>query len=234
MPEREEYPNQPGITHKDIHEGAIEAHIAHIGKEFREGFQLLQQYPKSVTIFGSSQLPNTHPDYLKAEELARKIVSELKYTVITGAGPGIMEAASKGAFEAGGVSAGLSISLPHEHKVNAYTTSKTHFSYFFIRKTMLTFAAEAYIFFPGGFGTFDELFSILTLVQTGKIPKVPILLYDSKFWNKFKHFLQTTMKDEYHNIDDRDLALFEITDSFDHILERIRTSPVSSWWRNIN
>ena len=108
------------------------------------------------------------------------------------------------------------------------------FSYFFSRKTILAFAAEAYIFLPGGFGTLDELFSILTLTQTNKIPKVPIILYGSDFWETFRNFLKEFLADSYHTIEAKDLELFEITDSIDHVIETIKKTPVSEWWRNIN
>ncbi|MES2216197.1 MAG: TIGR00730 family Rossman fold protein [Patescibacteria group bacterium] len=227
--------NKERTLKKDIHAGQIEQHIAHVTRELREGFELLAKFPKSVTILGSSQTGPEEPNYLKAKELAGRIVTELKYAVVTGGGPGIMEAANQGAAEvSGGNSAGLSISLPHEHTANTYSNHNLKFSYFFTRKAMLTFAAEAFVFFPGGFGTFDELFSILTLIQTGKIPRVPVILIDSSFWNNFKSYLKEVMCEVYGNIDVRDLELLEITDSLDDAMDRIKKAPVSEWWRNIN
>jgi uncharacterized protein (TIGR00730 family) len=221
---------------KDIHVGRIESHLDHINHELRKGFNFIHKYPKSVTIFGSSLTQPEAPMYKKAEELGERIVRELQYSIITGGGPGIMEAANKGAGTAqkSGYSAGLSISLPHEHSTNLYATESMKFSYFFTRKALLTFAAETFVFFPGGFGTFDELFSILTLVQTGKIPRVPIILVDSAFWKDFDSFLKTTMMAKYNNIDTKDTELYEITDSLDLVIERIRRAPVSEWWRNLN
>jgi uncharacterized protein (TIGR00730 family) len=233
------------------HMGDINTHVERISREFREGFEFLKQYPRSVTIFGSSIMPSDHPSYAKALELGSRIVGELGYAVITGGGPGIMEAANRGACESSGniasgksggsnvcniqgVSAGLTISLPHEHTVNGFAERSLKFSYFFSRKAMLTFAAEAYVFFPGGYGTCDELFSVLTLIQTGKIPRVPILLVDSIFWAPFKIFLDSTMRQEYKTIESKDLDLFEITDSLDHVIDTIKKAPVSEWWRNIN
>jgi uncharacterized protein (TIGR00730 family) len=224
------------ILKKDIHEGRIERHLEHITHELRSGFNFIHKYLKSVTIFGSSLATPDSPEYAKATELAERIVRELDYSIITGGGPGIMEAANKGACTAQkkGHSAGLSISLPHEHSTNLYASESMKFSYFFTRKALLTFGAETFIFFPGGFGTFDELFSILTLVQTGKIPRVPIILFDSAFWKPFDAFLRTTMLCEYRNVEPKDLELYEIIDSFDLIIERIRRAPVSEFWRNLN
>jgi len=221
---------------EDLHRGGVENHLEHINREFRQGFDFIKNYPKSVTIFGSSLTLPENPLYGVAEKLAARIVSETKYAIITGGGPGIMEAANKGAIEGQktGYSAGLSISLPHEHSTNLYASESMKFSYFFTRKTMLTFAAEAYIFFPGGYGTFDELFSILTLIQTGKIPHVPVIMVCSEYWNEVDHLLQKVLLGTYHTIDSKDAALYEITDSLDLVIERIKKAPVSEWWRNIN
>jgi len=226
--------NNNPLIRSDIHAREVENHLERIHREFADGFDFLSKYPKSVSIFGSSLAADDTPHYQKAYELGKLIVSDLKYAVITGGGPGIMEAANKGAYEAGGPSLGLNISLPHEHSTNAYVTHSIKFAYFFSRKTMLSFAAEAYVFFPGGFGTFDELFGILTLIQTGKIPHVPIILIDSHFWNPVRGLLEKTMLDAYKTIEKRDLNLFEITDSVDRAIEIIKEAPVSEWWRNIN
>lgn len=222
------------FSRQDIHSGEIATHLERINHEFTDGFEFLKKYPKSVTIFGSSQAQPTDPAYSQACDLARRIVKELGYAIITGGGPGIMEGANKGAFEAGGVSIGMNVSLPHERTANAYITHAIKFSYFFSRKVMLSFAAEAYIFFPGGFGTFDELFSVLTLIQTDKIPRVPVILFGSEYWDPLKSFMQETMEKKYRAIDDKDLSLFEITDSVDRALEIIKKAPLSEWWRNIN
>ncbi|MFA6295056.1 MAG: TIGR00730 family Rossman fold protein [Candidatus Paceibacterota bacterium] len=218
----------------DIHGGDITAHLEHINHEFSDGFEFLKRYPKSVTIFGSSQAKSDSESYKNAEMLAGRIVTELKYALITGGGPGIMEAANKGAYEAGGVSLGMNISLPHERTTNAYVTHAIKFSYFFSRKTMMMFAAEAFIFFPGGFGTFDELFNVLTLVQTGKIPRMPIILFNSKFWNQFHDFLAKEMYENNKTIEKHDLDLMTITDSMDEVINVIKKAPISEWWRNIN
>lgn len=227
---REESP----FSRPDVHGNEIDTHIEHIGREFRDGFEFLRKYPKTVSIFGSSVTSPDEPVYRKAEELSARIYRELKYAILTGGGPGIMEAANKGAYDAGGISLGLNISLPHERTTNAYVTHAIKFSYFFSRKTMLMFAAEAYVFFPGGYGTFDELFSLLTLIQTDKIPRVPVILFDSGYWNAWKSFLVDHMLKDYHAIDEKDLSIFEITDSPDRVIEIIRSAPVTEWWSNIN
>lgn len=226
--------NEVPFSKADIHNGDIAGHLEHINHEFSDGFEFLKKYPKSVTIFGSSMIKPDADTYKNAVALAGRVVTDLKYAVITGGGPGIMEAANKGAYDAGGISLGMNVSLPHERSTNAYATQAIKFSYFFSRKTMMMFAAEAYVFFPGGFGTFDELFNVLTLVQTGKIPKVPVILFDSKYWNPFREFLFKHMYKDYGAIDERDFGLFEITDSIDRSIEIIAKAPISEWWRNIN
>lgn len=223
-----------GLPRKDIHAGEIHRHIDRIQKEFSDGFKCLEKYPRSVTIFGSSMAARDSEHYKSAEAVARAIVTDLGYTVITGGGPGIMEASSKGAKEAGGQSVGLSIHLPHEKGNNEYLTDNVYFTYFFTRKTMLTFAAEAYVFMPGGFGTFDELFNILTLIQTEKIPHVPIILFNSEFWTDFMKYIKDKMLMTYHTIDFEDLELFKIVNTPEEVVDIVRHSPVSDWWRNIN
>lgn len=222
------------ITPKDVRDAGITEHLEHIRNEFADGFEFLKKYPRSVSIFGSARARAEDPNYKKAEELGNRIVTELKYAVITGGGPGIMEAANKGAYEARGASLGLNISLPHEWTTNAYVTHSIKFSYFFARKTMLSFAAEAYVFFPGGYGTFDELCGILTLIQTEKIPRVPVILFNSTFWNGYVKFVETYLRDMYHTISPNDIKLFEVTDSIDRVIEIVRKASVSDWWRNIN
>ncbi len=222
------------FTKKDIHAGDITAHLERINREYRDGFAMLKKYPRSVTIFGSSQIPQDHPVCIQAKSIAGKIARELKYAVLTGGGPGVMEAANRGAKEAGGDSIGLNVSLRREATPNGFTTDHMKFAYFFSRKTMLTFAAEAYIFMPGGYGTFDELFIILTLIQTEKIPKVPVILFDSKFWHPIMTILQHVMQERYKTIEAGDLELCTVTDSQYEVIKIISKAPVSRWWRNIN
>lgn len=211
---------------RDVHN-----HLNEIMKEFRVGFEELRKHPKSVSIFGSSRCSPASPHYQAAQELANRIVKETGYAVVTGGGPGIMAAANLGAKEANGQSIGLTIELPHEQHTNPYTTSATNFDYFFVRKTMLTLCAEAYVFFPGGYGTFDELFDIMTLIQTGKIPRVPIILVGKDFWNGLKDFIVKHMLNQHYAITEADLELFTITDNNDKVLEIIKAAPVSEWWK---
>jgi uncharacterized protein (TIGR00730 family) len=215
-------------------EKSIEEHLHRIEKEFRAGFEFLEKYPKTVTVFGSSMATPETQHYQQAYELSKRIASDLKYAIVDGGGPGIMEAASKGAHDAGGVSLGLRINLLRERRQNPYTTENLDFTYFFARKTMLAFAAEAYVFFPGGLGTLDELFGILTLIQTNKIPRVPVILFGSDFWGPLRSFFEKTMLEKFKTIDFQDIALFEITDDYGRALEIIHRAPVSEWWRNIN
>lgn len=224
----------PPLSRKDIHADTTRRHLDEIHKEFKDGFEFLRKYPKSVTIYGSARAKHDSKEYKIAMELGRRITKELKYAVITGGGPGIMEAAHRGAHEAGGKAVALGISLPHEANINTYATDRMQFTYFFSRKTMLAFAAEAYVFFPGGFGTFDELMSTLTLIQTRKIPSVPVILVGSYFWNDFTNFVNKKMLEQQEAISDYDRDIYRITDDLDQVIDIIRTAPVSEWWRNIN
>lgn len=212
------------LTRREIHE-ATKKRLSLINKEFKEAFEFLEEYPRSVTFFGSSMLSPEDKYCEAARSLGKRIVTDLGYSVMTGGGPGIMEAANRGAFEAGGSSVGITIELPHEQVRNTYITDYIPLYYFFSRKVCLSFSAEAYVFFPGGFGTLDEVMEILTLVQTKKISSVPIILVGSEFWNKFKTFLSEEILSR-GMIDEGDLSLFTITDDENEIIETIRKAPV--------
>ncbi len=203
----------------------IKERIGNITKEFTDGFNFIKTQNKSVTFFGSARTLENENDYKVAQELAKRISSELGYTVITGGGPGIMEAANRGAFEVGGKSFGLTIKLPMEQVTNPYLTDQINFYYFFSRKVCMSYSAEAYVYFPGGFGTFDELFEILTLVQTNKIERVPIILIGSDFWLPFDNFIKNTLIPT-EKIDSEDLKLYTITDNLEEALEIIKNAPI--------
>lgn len=213
---------QPITLHEVDEE--IKKRVSMIDQEFSRGFDFIKNQPKSVTFFGSARLPETNQYYKSARSMSGKL-SKLGYTILTGGGPGIMEAANRGAFEAEGRSLGLNIKLPHEQVRNPYVTDVVDFYYFFVRKVMLSFSAEAYVFYPGGFGTYDEFFEILTLVQTNKIEKVPIFLIGTKFWNGLKQLMVEQMVAN-NTIDADDVDLFTITDDEDSVVEAIKNVPI--------
>ena len=184
--------------------------------EFIEGFDGLARLGPAVSIFGSARTQPDDPMYEHARDLAVRL-SDQGFTIITGGGPGIMEAANKGAKEADGVSVGLAIDLPRETGVNPYVTLPQYFRYFFVRKTMFVKYAQAFVIFPGGFGTFDELFESLTLVQTEKIDHFPIILYDSSYWAGLLDWLRTKVVPE-GNVSERDLELIRVSDDIDEIV----------------
>ena len=202
-----------------------------IHDEFKRGFDFIQKYPKTVTFFGSARFAAGTEHYEEARTLAGKIVKSIGYTVVTGGGPGIMEAANRGAFEAEGSSVGMTIHLPHEQRSNQYVQETAEFQYFFSRKTLLTFSAEAFIFFPGGFGTLDELFDVLTLVQTGKIPKVPIIMVGRDYWDALDSFIKQQLLTTHHTISPDDVNLYHILDDHEQIIDLIRNTPVKNWWK---
>lgn len=203
----------------------ITERVDRIANEFKDGFEFLKKSPKSVTFFGSARTEPQHPEAKVAYDLARRIVEELNYAVVTGGGPGIMGAANCGAADWGGKSLGLTIKLPMEQRTNLCVTDNMDFDYFFSRKVCLSFAAEAYIYFPGGFGTLDELFEILTLVQTKKMEKVPIILFGKKYWKPLDKFIKKQML-KGGKIDAEDMNLYTITDDENLVLEIIKNAPI--------
>jgi uncharacterized protein (TIGR00730 family) len=215
--------NKP-LTLLEISEATRER-VNLISKEFKSGFDFINNYPRSVTFFGSARTEEDDSYYKKARHLAGRIAQELHYAVMTGGGPGIMEAANRGAFDAGGNSLGLTISLPKEQLDNKYLTDKVEFHYFFSRKVCLSFSAEAYLFFPGGFGTLDEFSEILTLIQTHKVPKSPIILVGKSFWTPLQDFFKEVLV-KNQTIDEQDLSLYNITDDEDEIINLIKQMPV--------
>ncbi len=188
--------------------------------EFVEGFEVLPRVYPGVTIFGSARTPPEHPDYKKAEELAKLLV-KAGFSVITGGGPGIMEAANKGAAEVGGYSVGLNIKLPLEQAPNPYANIKLEFRYFFVRKVMMAKYSVSFVFFPGGFGTLDEMFEVLTLVQTKKIKPVPIVLIDREYWNTLYRWMEDYLIPN-NKISSKDVELFKIVDTPEEALDHIK------------
>jgi uncharacterized protein (TIGR00730 family) len=194
--------------------------------EFVEGFDSLAELGPAVSIFGSARIKASDPSYKAAEELAATFAKR-GITVITGGGPGIMEAANKGAAEAGGVSVGLGIELPHEQGINEWCTLALNFRYFFVRKTMFVKYAQGFVIFPGGFGTFDELFESLTLVQTGKIDHFPVILWGTDYWKPLVDWLDDQVADRAM-IARADLKLFRMTDDNDEVVRLIEESFVEA------
>ncbi|MBV9772325.1 MAG: TIGR00730 family Rossman fold protein [Gemmatimonadetes bacterium] len=179
--------------------------------EFVEGFDSLAAVGKAVTIFGSARVKPDHPQYAAARTTAR-LMAEAGFSVITGGGPGIMEAANRGAREGKALSIGCNIELPFEQGINGYVDIAVNFRYFFVRKTMFMKYAEAFVIFPGGFGTMDELFEALTLIQTGKVRNFPVILFGSDYWKGLLDWIGTTMLEE-GKISRDDLKLLIVTDS---------------------
>jgi uncharacterized protein (TIGR00730 family) len=220
------------LSIEDIKSGCItlygennqETKLCMMEEEFRQGIDVIQDYTPSVTFYGSARLEKEHSDYKNTELLAYRISKELGYTILSGGGGGIMEAANKGAHDAGGRSIGLTIKLPEEQKTNPYVTQEIPFYFFFTRKVAMSYATEVCIFCAGGFGTFDELFEMLTLQQTGKIGRIPVILFGSEFWNPLQAFIKEVMIEKYGVIHPRDTDLYTITDDMDEILSIIKQS----------
>ena len=190
--------------------------------EFVEGFDALARLGPAVSIFGSARTAPGDRSYGQARELARRLAVD-GLTVITGGCPGIMEAANRGALDGKGVSVGLGIDLPHEQGLNPYVGLPTYFRYFFVRKTMFVKYAQAFVIFPGGFGTLDELFESLTLVQTGKIDHFPVILFDRAYWQGLIDWLRAGPA-EIGNIDHADLDLFSVCDDVEEAVSIITKS----------
>ncbi|MDP4038791.1 MAG: TIGR00730 family Rossman fold protein [bacterium] len=203
----------------DIEGGETERRLCRITEEFREGFDFIAKIEKSVSFFGSTRAKENNPNYQLARKMAKRFVRELDYSIVTGGGPGIMEAANRGAKEAGGKSYGLLIKLPKGQKTNPYLTDKQEFKYFFARKVALAFAARLYIFLPGGYGTLDEFFELITLIQTKKIERIPIVLMGSQFWVPLEKFINYHLLVQNEAIDEQDLGLFTITDNEQTVIE---------------
>ncbi|HNU73249.1 MAG: LOG family protein YgdH [Deltaproteobacteria bacterium ADurb.BinA179] len=198
--------------------------IFRIMAEFVDGIETLSSLEPAVTIFGSARCKPDDKYYLMAVELAGMLARE-GYSIITGGGPGIMEAANKGAYEAGGQSVGLNIVLPFEQSLNPYTNIHINFRYFFVRKVMFVKYAMSYVIFPGGFGTMDELFEALTLIQTDKLKPFPVILVGSDFWGGLLSWITDTMLKELKIVEE-DLRIFTVVDSAADAVEIIKNTKV--------
>ena len=196
--------------------------VMRIQSEFVEGFGALAELGPAISVFGSARTPADHPHYALAEALGRKL-TEAGFAVVTGGGPGVMEAANKGASEAGGVSVGLGIELPFETGLNPYVDRGLNFRYFFARKTMFVKYAQGFVVLPGGFGTFDELFEALTLVQTEKVTSFPIVLLGTAYWSGLVEWIRSTVLAE-GKISESDLEMFYVTDDVDEAVMVMRES----------
>ena len=200
-----ETPRQDEFTHTDTWR------VFRIMGEFVEGFDELATITRGVSIFGSARTRADNPQYGAAQETAG-LLARAGFAVITGGGPGIMEAANKGAFEAGGLSIGCNIELPFEQRPNPYLTRSLTFKYFFVRKTMFVKYSTAFVIFPGGFGTLDELFESLTLIQTRKIKNFPVVLFGKSYWKGMLEWVEAQMLQE-GKVAASDLRLLHLTDS---------------------
>jgi uncharacterized protein (TIGR00730 family) len=196
--------------------------IFKIMAEFVEAFEKLGKIGPCVSIFGSARTKQNNQYYLLAEEIAYKLTQK-GYGVITGGGPGIMEAANKGAHKGGGMSVGLNIELPHEQYSNPYidVDKLISFDYFFVRKVMFMKYAQGFIVLPGGFGTLDELFEALTLIQTRKVAAFPVILVGKKYWEGLFDWIKSALLEQEHNINEIDLELFSLVDSADEAVLNI-------------
>jgi uncharacterized protein (TIGR00730 family) len=201
---------------------SAEGRLRGVVEEFEEVFEMLGKHSKTVTIFGTARKLDNEGVASNAYELSRRLAVD-GFTVVTGGGNGVMEASNRGAYDAGGQSIGLNILLPHEQALNEYTTENFQFQHFFGRKVAMTLDASAFVFFAGGFGTLDELFEILALEETFKIPRAPIILVGSDFWNPIDKVIQAVLLEKFGTISTEDHQLYKIIDDHDEILKTIRS-----------
>jgi uncharacterized protein (TIGR00730 family) len=208
------------ILSSDERAADLERHVSMIAQEFRDGFEAVDKIDRpAVTIFGSARVPEDDPAYTNARAVAARF-AERGWAVVTGGGPGVMEAANRGAKEAGGLSVGFNIELPHEQRGNPYVDLSMTFRHFYARKTMFVKAAEGFVVFPGGFGTADELFESLTLIQTGKVLHFPVVLFDSDYWEELLGWIKGELLAD-RMISPEDLDLLYVTDDIDQAVDQV-------------
>jgi uncharacterized protein (TIGR00730 family) len=200
--------------------------VFRIMAEFVEGWQFITDYKDTVSITGSARFTEDNKWYKEARKLGA-LLAKAGIGVVTGGGPGLMEGGNRGAYEAGGESIGINIKLPFEQRENPYLTKKLPLYYFFVRKVMLFYTAEAYVCFPGGFGTLDEFFELVTLIQTGKVDRksVPIVLIGKDFWTPFLAFINDTLYEKYNTIDKDDMRLYHLVDTAEEAFAIIKSYP---------
>jgi uncharacterized protein (TIGR00730 family) len=226
------------ILSADEQAADLERHVALIAQEFREGFEAVDKIDRpAVTIFGSARVRADDPAYVNARMTAR-IFAERGWAIVTGGGPGVMEAANRGAKEAGGLSVGFNIELPREQQSNPYVDLLLTFRHFYARKTMFVKAAEGFVVFPGGFGTADELFEALTLIQTGKVLHFPVVLFDSDYWAELLEWIKGELLvdgmispedlDLLHVVDDVDEAVARVLECYDRRCAEMPAEPVKA------
>ncbi|MBB3083016.1 TIGR00730 family Rossman fold protein [Geodermatophilus sabuli] len=199
--------------------------VLRIQSEFVEGFGLLSELPRAVSVFGSARTPRGSAHYASGVEIGAAL-ARAGYAVITGGGPGAMEAANRGASESGGLSVGLGIELPFEQELNEWVDVGIAFRYFFVRKTMFVKYAQAFVILPGGFGTLDELFEALTLVQTRKVTRFPVVLFGSEYWSGLVDWIRSTMVPAA-TVKESDLDLFTVTDDVEEVVRVIQEAEAA-------
>jgi uncharacterized protein (TIGR00730 family) len=201
-------------------DGDLAGEVKRIAHEFLQGFEAVERIDRpAVSVFGSARVHPDHSAYVAARETGRRL-AEAGFAVVTGGGPGVMEAANRGAREGGGLSVGFNIELPHEQSSNPYIDLGLTFNHFYVRKTMFVKAAEGFVIFPGGFGTLDELFESLTLIQTGKVLHFPVVLFDSDYWAPMMAWIRDRLLADAM-ISPEDLELLTVTDSVDETVARV-------------
>lgn len=200
--------------------------VFRIMAEFVEGWQFITDYRNTVSILGSARFKPDNPWYQEARKLGN-LLAKAGIGVVTGGGPGIMEGGNRGAYEGGGDSVGINIQLPHEQRVNPYVTESAGFYYFFVRKVMLFYTAQAYVLFPGGFGTLDEFFELITLIQTKKIDKdsVPVVVVGKEYWGPILEHLETVVLQKYKAISKEDLDIYHLVDTAEEAFDIVSKAP---------